>query len=79
MSATASRSPVPDVPAGSGSSLSVLRTKQMIALLRICALAVVMVVSLSSASIREDAGSEAPAILILGLVYARLPVPVEAR
>ena len=52
MSATASRSPVPDVPAGSGSSLSVLRTKQMIALLRICALAVVMVVSLSSASIR---------------------------
>jgi signal transduction histidine kinase len=70
MSATASRSPVPDVPAGSGSSLSVLRTKQMIALLRICALAVVMVVSLSSASIREDAGSEAPAILILGLVYA---------
>ena len=70
MSATASRSPVPDVPAGSGSSLSVLRTKQMIALLRICALAVVMVVSLSSTSIREDAGSEAPAILILGLVYA---------
>ena len=41
MSATASRSPVPEVPAGSGSSLSVLRTKQMIALLRICALAVV--------------------------------------
>ena len=69
MSATASRSPVPEVPAGSGSSLSVLRTKQMIALLRICALAVVMVVSSARrASGRMQVGGAA--ILILGLVYA---------
>ena len=59
MSATAARSPVAGGDEGSGSSLSVLRTKRMIALLRICVLAVVMVVSLSSVGIRTDAGPEA--------------------
>jgi signal transduction histidine kinase len=57
MSATAARTPVPDGDEGSGSLPSVLRTKRTIALLRICVLAVVTVLSLSSVGVRTNPGA----------------------
>ncbi len=59
--------------------LSVLRTKRTIALLRICVLAVVVVVYLSSMSIRHAAGSGAPAVLALACVYALVCLFVSTR
>lgn len=59
--------------------LSVLRTKPTIALLRICVLAAVLVVYLSSTGIRRTAGPEALALLIVGFVYALACAFVSTR
>jgi signal transduction histidine kinase len=80
MSATATRTPTtPDGPAGSAYLPSVLRTKPTIALLRICVLAVVMGVYLSSRGIRRVAGPEAVALLVGGFVYALACLFVSTR
>jgi signal transduction histidine kinase len=70
MSARAAPTPVPDGEEGSGALLPVLRTKRTIALLRICVLAVVTVLSLSSAGVLTDAGPGALVLLFDAFVYA---------
>jgi signal transduction histidine kinase len=77
MSATAARTPVPDGDEGSGSLPSVLRTKRTIALLRICVLAVVTVLSLSSVGVRTNPG--ALVLLFDALVYALACLVLSTR
>ena len=70
--------PVPDGDEGSGSLPSVLRTKRTIALLRICVLAVVTVLYLSSVGVRRVAGPEA-LLLIGAFVYALVCLVLSTR
>ena len=70
MSATAARTPMPDGPVGSGSLPAVLRTKRTIALLRICVIAVVTVLYLSSFGIRRVAGPGALVLLVVAVLFA---------
>jgi hypothetical protein len=64
MSATAAPTPVLDGDGGSGSLSAFLRTKRTIALLRICVLAVVTVLSLSSVGVRRVVGPGALVLLV---------------
>ena len=70
--------PVPDGDEGSGSLPSVLRTKRTIALLRICVLAVVTVLYLSSVGVRRVAGPGA-LLLIGAFVYALVCLVLSTR
>lgn len=69
MSETA-RTLAPDDPEGSGSIPSVLRTRRTIALLKICVLAVLTVLYLSSVGVRQVAGPGALFLLVAAFVYA---------
>ena len=77
MSATAARTPEPDEDEGSASLPSVLRTKRTIALLRICVLAVVTVLSLSSVGVRTNPG--ALVLLFDAFVYALACLVLSTR
>jgi signal transduction histidine kinase len=79
MSATAPRTPVPDGDEGSGSRHRVLRTKRTIALLRICVLAVVTVLSLSSVGVRTGAWPAALVLLFDAFVYALTCLVLSTR
>src|SRR4029453_12372361 len=79
MSARAARTPVPDGDEASGWLPSVLRTKRTIALLRICVLAVVTVLSLSSAGIQTVAGPAAPILVFDAFVYALTCLVLSTR
>src|SRR5215207_10122102 len=79
MSATAARTPVPDGDEGSGSFPSVLRTRRTIALLRICVLAVVTVLSLSSVGVRTVAEPGALVLLFDAFVYALACLVLSTR
>ncbi|HEU4832539.1 MAG TPA: ATP-binding protein [Actinomycetota bacterium] len=79
MSAKAARTQVPDGDEGSGSLPSVLRTKRTIALLRICVLAVVTVLSLNSVGIRTAAGPAALILLFDAFVYALACLVLSTR
>lgn len=79
MSARAARTPVPDGDEGSGALPSVLRTKRTIALLRICVLAVVTVLSLSSEGVRTVAGPAALILLFDAFVYAMACLVLSTR
>src|SRR6476659_10311985 len=70
--------PVPDGDEGSGSLPSVLRTRRTIALLRICVLAVVTVLYLSSVGVRRVAGPGA-LLLIGAFVYALVCLVLSTR
>ena len=70
MSATAAPTQVLDGDEGSGSLSAFLRTKRTIALLRICVLAVVTVLSLSSVGVRRVVGPGALVLLVVALFYA---------
>ena len=59
--------------------VSVLRTKRTIALLRICVLAVVVVVYLGSMGTRRTAGSVAITLLVLAGVYALVGLLISMR
>ena len=59
--------------------VSVLRTKRTIALLRVCVLAVVVVVYLSSTGTGRPAGSEAIRLLVLAGVYSLFCLPLSTR
>ena len=59
--------------------VSVLRTKRTIALLRICVLAVVVVVYLGSTGTRRTAGSVAITLLVLAGVYALVGLLISMR
>ena len=71
--------PMPDGDEGSGSLPSVLRTKRTIALLRICVLAVVTVLYLSSVGVRRVAGPGALLLLIGAFVYALVCLVLSTR
>ena len=71
--------PMPDADEGSGSFPSVLRTKRTIALLRICVLAVVTVLYLSSVGVRRAAGPGALLLLIGAFVYALVCLVLSTR
>src|SRR5215208_4727380 len=79
MSATASRTPMPDGDEGSGSLPRVLRTRRTIALLRICVLAVVTVLSLSSVGVRTVAEPGALVLLFDAFVYALACLVLSTR
>jgi signal transduction histidine kinase len=79
MSATAARTPVPDGDEGSGSFPSVLRTRRTIALLRICVLAVVTVLSLSSVGVRTLTEPGALVLLFDAFVYALACLVLSTR
>jgi signal transduction histidine kinase len=79
MSAKAAPTPVPDGDEGSGALPSVLRTKRTIALLRICVLAVVTFLSLSSAGVLTDAGPAALVLLFDAYVYALACLVLSTR
>jgi signal transduction histidine kinase len=79
MSATAARTPVPEGDEGSGSHHRVLRTKRTIALLRICVLAVVTVLSLNSVGVRTGAWPAALVLLFDALVYALTCLVLSTR
>lgn len=79
MSARAARTPVPEGDEASGWLPSVLRTKRTIALLRICVLAVVTVLSLSSAGIQTVAGPAAPVLVFDAFVYALTCLVLSTR
>ena len=79
MSARAARTPVPEGVEASGWLPSVLRTKRTIALLRICVLAVVTVLSLSSAGIQTVAGPAAPILVFDAFVYALTCLVLSTR
>ena len=70
---------MPDADEGSGSLPSVLRTKRTIALLRICVLAVVTVLYLSSVGVRRVAGPGALLLLIGAFVYALVCLVLSTR
>ena len=70
---------MPDGDEGSGSLPSVLRTKRTIALLRICVLAVVTVLYLSSVGVRRVAGPGALLLLIGAFVYALVCLVLSTR
>jgi signal transduction histidine kinase len=71
--------PMPDADEGSGSLPSVLRTKRTIVLLRICVLAVVTVLYLSSVGVRRVAGPGALLLLIGAFVYALVCLVLSTR
>jgi signal transduction histidine kinase len=73
------RTLAPDDPEGSGSIPSVLRTRRTIALLKICVLAVLTVLYLSSAGIREVAGPSALFLLVATFVYALACLVLSTR
>ena len=79
MSARAARTPVPEGDEASGWLPSVLRTKRTIALLRLCVLAVVTVLSLSSAGIQTVAGPAAPVLVFDAFVYALTCLVLSTR
>ncbi|HET7928891.1 MAG TPA: ATP-binding protein [Actinomycetota bacterium] len=79
MNARAARTPVPNADEASGWLPSVLRTKRTIALLRICVLAVVTVLSLSSDGIQTAAGPAAPVLLFDAFVYALACLVLSTR
>jgi signal transduction histidine kinase len=79
MSARAARTPMPEGDEASGWLPSVLRTKRTIALLRICVLAVVTVLSLSSAGIQTVAGPAAPVLVFDAFVYALTCLVLSTR
>jgi signal transduction histidine kinase len=79
MSATAAPTPVPDGDEGSGSLPSALRTKRTIALLRLCVLAVVTVLALSSVGVPRVAGPGALALLVTALVYSLACLVLSTR
>jgi len=79
MSATAAPTPVPDGDEGSGSLSAFLRTKRTIALLRICVLAVVTVLSLSSVGVRRVVGPGALVLLVAALSYALVCLVLTTR
>jgi signal transduction histidine kinase len=79
MSAKAARTPVPDGDEGSGSHHRILRTKRTIALLRICVLAVVTVLSLSSVGVRTGAWPAALVLLFDAFVYALTCLVLSTR
>src|SRR4030095_16108961 len=70
MTATAAPPPCRAGAEGSGSLSAFLRTKRTIALLRICVLAVVTVLSLSSVGVRRVVGPGARVLLVAALFYA---------
>jgi hypothetical protein len=70
---------VPEGDEASGWLPSVLRTKRTIALLRICVLAVVTVLSLSSAGIQTVAGPAAPVLVFDAFVYALTCLVLSTR
>jgi signal transduction histidine kinase len=78
MSATA-LPPMPNGDDDSDSLPSVLRTKRTIALLRICVLAVVTVLYLSSVGVRRVAGPGALLLLIGAFVYALVCLVLSTR
>src|SRR5262245_21954354 len=78
MNAKAARTPVPEGDEGSG-SLPVLRTKRTIALLRICVLAVVTVLSLSSVGVRTVADPGALILLFDAFVYGLACLVLSTR
>lgn len=79
MSARASRTPVPDEDVASGWLPSVLGTTRTIALLRICVLAVVTVLSLNSDGIQTAAGPAALVLLFGAFVYALACLVLSTR
>src|SRR4029450_11937018 len=79
MSATAAPTPVLDGDEGSGSLSAFLRTKRTIALLRICVLAVVTVLSLSSVGVRRVVGPGALVLLVAALFYALVCLVLTTR
>ena len=70
---------MPDGDEASGWLPSVLRTKRTIALLRICVLAVVTVLSLSSDGIQTVAGPAALVLLFDAFVYALACLVLSTR
>jgi signal transduction histidine kinase len=79
MSATSTRTNDPDAGFGPARLSTILRTKRTIAALRICVLAVVMVIFLGSAGIRDAAGWGATVILVCAGVYAFASLVVSTR
>jgi len=79
MSATDTRTNDPDAGVAPARLSTVLRTKRTIAALRICVLAVVMVIFLGSAGIRAQAGSAALVILVSAGVYAFVSLVISTR
>jgi signal transduction histidine kinase len=69
----------PNAGIGPARLSTVIRTTWMIAALRICVLAVVMVIFLGSAGIREEAGSAALAILVCAGVFASVSLVISTR
>ena len=79
MSATDMRTNDPDAGVAPVRLSTVFRTTWMIAALRICVLAVVMLIFLGSAGIREEAGWAAPAILVCAGVFASVSLVISTR
>ena len=78
MSATETRTNDTDAGVAPARLSTVLRTKRTIAALRICVLAVVLVIFLGSDGIRSDTGPGAVAILIGASVYALVSLMISA-
>jgi signal transduction histidine kinase len=79
MSATDTRTIDPDAGVAPARLSTVLRTKRTIAALRICVFAVVMVIFLGSAGIRDEGGSVAGWILVCAGVYAFASLVISTR
>ena len=79
MSATDTRTIDQDAGVSPARLSTVLRTKRTIAALRICVLAVVMVIFLGSSGIREEGRSAAVAILVCAGIYAFVSLVVSTR
>lgn len=79
MSATETRTFDPDAGVAPARLSTVLRTKRTIAALRICVFAVVMVIFLASAGIRDEGGSVAAWILVCAGVYAFVSLVISTR
>jgi len=79
MSATDTRTNDPEAGLAPARLSTILRTKPTIAVLRICVLAVIVVIFLGSAGIRDEAGSAAPALLVCAVVYAFGSLVISTR
>jgi signal transduction histidine kinase len=79
MSATHTRTNDPEAGVAPARLMTVLRTRRTIAALRICVLAVVVVIFLGSAGIREEAGSAAVMVLVCAGVYAFASLVISTR
>lgn len=79
MSATSTRTNDPDAGVAPAHVSTVLRTKRTIAALRICVLAVVVVIFLGSAAVRGTTGWGAMLILVCAAVYAFVSLVVSTR